>query len=225
MLEAVIFDMDGVIIDSEDSFFQAKDTLLKEVGISVDSSYHHQFIGTTAEYTWTKMKEELAIPLSVEVCIKRMEDIRKNILKRDGLRPIPGVVDLILHLHEQGVPLAIASSSPLEDIYYTVETFHLKNSFQALVTGQDCENSKPFPDVFLKAANELGVQSANCLVIEDSKNGTLAAKAAGMLCIGYSNPEFKNMDLSKADKIVEYFEDLNIDICKKMFSESATVSD
>ncbi|WHY86543.1 HAD family phosphatase [Neobacillus novalis] len=217
MLEAVIFDMDGVIIDSEDSFFQAKDTLLNELGISVDSSYHHQFMGTTAEYTWTKMKEELAISLSVEECIKRMEAIRKDIIKRDGLRPIPGVLDLIMHLHKQGVPLAIASSSPLEDIYYTVEIFQLNNTFQVLVTGQDCENSKPFPDVFLKAAKELDVKPANCLVIEDSQNGTLAAKAAGMTCIGYNNPEFNNMDLSKADKIVEYFKDINIDICKEMF--------
>jgi len=216
MLEAIIFDMDGVILDSEYGFVNSKQQVLQELGVNIDKTYHYKFFGTTFEYVWTEMKKEFNLPISVEEGIERGEKIRKEIKERDGLKTIPGVLDLIKHFHESGVKLAIASSSPMEDIIETVETFNIKDCFEVLVTGRDCENSKPFPDVFLKAAEELKVDPKNCIVIEDSKNGTIAAKAAGMVCIGYNNPEFNCIDLSKADKVIEYFKDIDINICKNI---------
>lgn len=218
MLEAIIFDMDGVIIDSEYGFINSKHQVLKELGINVEKDYHYKFFGTSFEYMWEEMKKELKFSASVQDCIVRMETLRKEIKDRDGLKAIEGVLNFINHIHENGIKLAIASSSSMDDILETVETFNLKDKFEVLVTGRDCKNSKPFPDVFLKAAKELNINIDNCLVIEDSKNGVKAAKAAKMKCIGYNNPEFINfVDLREADKIIQYFEELNIDICKAMF--------
>lgn len=216
MLEAVIFDMDGVIVDSESGFFRSKLQLLTELGITIDIGYHYADMGTTSVFTWTKMKEEFNLPLSVDELIRRANEIRAGIIAREGLQPLPGVLDLIRHLHENGVKLAIASSSSVPEILQTTATVNCQDYFQAVVSGCDCQNSKPFPDVFLKAAEQLGVQPDGCLVIEDSRNGSLAAKAAQMTCIGFANPAYPSQDLSTANLIVSDFAHLTIDICRQL---------
>ena len=216
MLQAIIFDMDGVIVDSEDSFLRSKQQLLQELGINVEMSYHYQFFGTTSDSTWTKIKSEFNLPLSVETYIQRATEIREAIVQAEGIHPIPGVLDLIQHFHQNGVKLAVASSSPMQDISTVMDTFGIRDCFQTLVSATACQNSKPFPDVFLLAAEQLGVEPKDCLVIEDSRNGTIAAKAANMTCIGYRNPNFVCQDLDHADLVVDNFKDLNIDQCRQL---------
>jgi HAD superfamily hydrolase (TIGR01509 family) len=207
MLKAIIFDMDGVIVDSEDSFLRSKQQLLQELGISVNMSYHYQFFGSTSVSTWTKIKNEFNLPLSVETYIQRANEIRENIVKAEGIHPIPGVLDLIKYFQQSGVKLAVASSSPMQDITTVMDTLGIRDCFQTLVSAGACQNSKPFPDVFLLAAEKLGVAPKDCLVIEDSRN---------MTCVGYRNPNFVCQDLDHADLVVEYFSNLNIDQCRQL---------
>ena len=204
MLEAVIFDMDGVIIDSEDSFLRSKQQLLRELGVEVDVSYHFAFFGTTSVYTWTTLKATFSLAPSVEQLIERANTLR--------------VLDLIRHLHDSGIRLAVASSSPMTDILHTVSSFQVKDCFATFASGGECQNGKPFPDVFLLAAERLGVEPSTCLVIEDSRNGLLAAKAAGMTCIAFANPDYVAQDLKEADRVVTAFAGMTVSDCRQLMA-------
>lgn len=216
-MKALIFDMDGVIVDSEPIWIASKQKMLQELGVNVADTYHHQLFGTTLEFMWTRMQREFNLPLSVDACMTRGEEIRKEMLAKEPIKAIPGAVSLIERLSQAGIPLAIASSSSNADIEKAVSALGIKEHFQALVSGEDCQRSKPFPDVFLKAAKALDVEPESCLVIEDSVSGVKAAKAAEMICLGFENPAFTKQDLSQADGIIINFETVTIESCNSYF--------
>lgn len=116
---------------------------------------------------------------------------------------------MIKNLYEHGFKLAIASSSPIDVIEVVVQALDIKKYFHTLVTGDYIVNSKPEPDIFIYAANKLQVSPEECFVVEDSHNGVLAAKIAGMKCIGYINKNSGSQDLTAADIIIENFSDLD----------------
>lgn len=219
-MDAIIFDMGGVIVDSEPIWIASKHKMLKEQGVDVPISYHYQFFGTTLNDMWIRMKEEFDLPLSVAQCIERGEKIRHEMMDKEAIKSIPGVIDLIIRLSESGVPLAIASSSSKKNINQVVDTFNIKSYFKVIVSGEDCVHSKPFPDVFLKAASELDVDPQRCLVIEDASNGVKAAKAAKMTCIGFQNPNFSIQNLEESDYIISNFDDLTLNLCENIFEST-----
>lgn len=221
MLQAVIFDMDGVIVDSEEGFIDAKQIFLHEKGIEIDASYHHAFFGTTADYTWKKVKEDLNLTAPVDECISRVNEIRHELIEMRGLDPIPGAVELIRALYAEGIPLAVASSSPMSEIMKIVDLFEIRDCFQAFASGCDCVHSKPFPDVFLLAAKKLNVEPGNCVVIEDSANGVAAAKAANMACVGFRNPKYLPQKINQADQIVDRLDLLTLSSFEKLVSDFA----
>lgn len=206
MITAVIFDMDGVIADSEYFNVEAKHVILQNAGIKVDWHYHDKFLGTTHEYMWTEMKKEFnqlkhEVPYYIDLWVKT----RKELIKEEGLKPMPGVVELIHGLKEKNLKLAVASSSLKEDIMENMNTFGITDCFDAFVSGSECENGKPDPEIFLKAAKILGKDPGECIVVEDSQAGVQAAKAAGMKCIGYAPEDATKQDLSLADRVIHSF--------------------
>jgi len=209
MTTTVIFDMDGVIVDSEYTFLESKTAMLHSEGHLVDESYHYQFMGTTAEFMWEKMKEELQLQKSVSAYIEEMNRRRKALIKRDGVKAIPHVQTLIRQLAEANFQLGVASSSPKKEIEENLDQLQLRNYFTEIVSSEEVARSKPFPDVFLKAASLLGTNPQQCIVIEDTINGCKAAKAAGMYCIGFANPAFPVQGLP-ADQTIIDFRDLNV---------------
>lgn len=211
MKEAVIFDMDGVISDSEYVNVLAKHKLLKSLGIKVDWHYHDQFLGTTYEYMWGKMKEEFHLPEDVAYYVQAAEYKRDELILKEGLQPIPGAVELIQRIHKAGIPMAVASSSSKRNIISNLTMLGVFQYFQELVSGEECKNGKPDPEIFLKAASMLEKEPENCVVIEDSINGIRAGKTAGMKCIGFANPEAMELDLSQADLVVSDFNTLTIE--------------
>lgn len=216
MLEAVIFDMDGVLVDSEYTFLESKTEILKDAGFPKDISYQYQFMGTTFDYMWQTMKNELGLPLSVDDYIHDMEERRRVMIDRDGRKEITGSPQLVRRLYDAGIPLAVASSSPKYEILEAMDSLGIKDCFQALVSGEEVEHSKPEPDVFLKAAEELGKTPKNCLVFEDTRNGSLAAQRAGMYVVGFSNPDYPAQDLSAANRIVTSYQDITANDLKKL---------
>lgn len=206
MITAVIFDMDGVIADSEYFNIKAKHIILQNAGIEVDWHYHDKFLGTTHEYMWTEMKKEFPqLKEEIRYYIDLWVKTRKELIKEEGLKPMPGVVDLIRGLKEKGLKLAVASSSLKKDIMDNMDTFGITDCFDAFVSGSECEHGKPDPEIFLKAAKAIGKDPKECTVVEDSTAGVAAAKAAEMRCIGYAPEDAIKQDIHLADQIVTEF--------------------
>lgn len=211
MIKTVIFDMDGVLVDSEYTFLETKTDMLKTAGFPKDVSYQYQFMGTTFEVMWTIMKEELGLPESTSFYINDMNERREVMIARDGIRAIKGAQDLVKRLFEAGFKLAVASSSPKYEIVRAMTELGLVDYFEVLVSGEEVAHSKPAPDVFLAAAERLGVSAQDAIIIEDTKNGSLAARRAGAYVIGFENPNYPAQDLSNADIIVTDYQELTIE--------------
>jgi HAD superfamily hydrolase (TIGR01509 family) len=154
---------------------------------------------------WTILKEKYGLPQSVEE-LKAIEKERKyKTLETDELMATPGMHLLLSQLKEERFALAIASSGARKNIDLILSRLNMQKYFDFIVSGEDVQRGKPAPDIFLRAAEKFARQPGDCVVIEDSTNGILGAKAAGMHCIAYSNPTSGNQDLTKADHIVSDF--------------------
>lgn len=208
--DAVIFDKDGVIADSEYCNVMAKHILLKRAGIEVDWHYHDQFLGTTHEYMWTVMKEEFHLPEEVGYYVKQWSEVRKELIEKEGMKAMPGSVELIRKLKADRIPMALASSSNVTDIEGDLAAIGITGVFDAVISGEHCRKGKPDPEIFLKAAAALEMAPEKCVVIEDSESGVQAAKAAGMGCIGYANPDAIKQDLHMADEVITDFAQLSV---------------
>ena len=162
-LEAVIFDMDGVIADSEYLNVKAKHIQLQMAGVNVEWHYHDKFLGTTHEFMWTEMKKEFGLKEEVPYYIDQWVEVRKKLVEEEGLKPMPGVVDLIHGLKENGFKLAVASSSLKEDIMKNMDLFGITDYFDAFISGSECENGKPDPEVYVAEGGWKARQGGNGL--------------------------------------------------------------
>lgn len=202
-MKAVIFDMDGVIIDSEPIHFEVDMQTMKDLGCNISAKELEKYVGTTNEYMFADIKKNYNISKSIEEIINyKVEKTKQKIIQSD-LEPIEGIKELLSELKNKNIPTAIASSSPRRFIDVVVSKFKLQDYFKFIVSGEEVANGKPAPDVYIETAKKLGILPRDCTVIEDSKNGVLAAKAAGMRCIGFQNVNSGNQDLSMADNIVK----------------------
>ncbi|MGH4139365.1 HAD family hydrolase [Clostridium sp.] len=211
MLKAVIFDMDGVIIDSEPTHIKLENETYKKLGIEITEDEHHSFVGATSNYMWEALKNKYKLNQTIEELTQYDRNKYFKHLNSDEceILLIDGVKDLIEELHGNGVKLAIASSSPLNVIDAIAKKFHIEEYFEAFVTGDDVKRSKPEPDIFIFAAKKLGVSAENCIVIEDSHNGVLAARKAGMKCVGINSDPEGRQDISTADLVINNFKEIN----------------
>lgn len=211
MIKAVIFDMDGVIIDSEPFHYKVfKAYTNSKFGLTISDEEYNTFIGATNYHMFSTLKEKYAIEGELSTLIEGYEaKFVEFLLTSKAVRPIHGVDILVKNLHQNNIRLALASSSPQNVIDIVLEMFDMNRFFDVKVSGQDVENSKPAPDIFLRAADLLNLSPEQCLVFEDSKNGILAAKAAGMKCIAFYNPNSGNQDLSRADRVIESFAEVD----------------
>ncbi len=209
-MKAVIFDMDGVIIDSEPMYNKIHAEMLRDFGITKFLDKPEDYTGMTSAAVFLATKKLYQLKQSVaELAAYQRATILQEINKLHD-EPIDGIRELLIALKAQKIKTAIASSSERTFINAVVDKFGLHAYFDVIVSGDDIKYSKPAPDIFLKAAKHLAVSPVDCLVIEDSKNGTIAAKAANMRCIGFANPNSGNQDLSHADKIVNYISEIDL---------------
>ena len=220
MLKAIIFDMDGVLIDSEPIHFETDVNVLKKYNVNLEFDFYKQFIGTTMRNIWERIKEEYSLPVSVDELIELSEIEKKKIIEEYGYREIKGVANLVKNISENGYLLAVASSSPYDYIQTVTKAINVNKYFKEILSGENFKRTKPAPDIFLETANRLGVEPCECLVIEDSKNGVKAAKAAGMVCLGFVNPNSGDQDLSLADYLCEGFEEIDSNFLEKVYCHS-----
>lgn len=209
-MRAVIFDMDGVIIDSEPIHFEVDMQTMRDLGFDISSEELEKYVGTTNEYMFSDLKNKYNIKQSIEEIINYKVELTKKKVIQSDLEPIEGIKELLVDLKNKNISTAIASSSPRNFIDVVVSKFNLQDYFNFIVSGEEVHNGKPAPDIYIETAKKLGLPPEKCTVIEDSRNGVLAAKAAGMKCIGFQNVNSGNQDLSKADNIVKSITEIKI---------------
>ncbi|MGI9060046.1 MAG: HAD family hydrolase [Ktedonobacteraceae bacterium] len=180
-IQAVIWDMDGVIIDSAEEHRLAWQRLAREEGVP--------FTDTDFWATFGKRNDDIfAIqwgtlpPQQVKLLADRKENYFRELIRKTAA-PLPGSIELMRSLHEAGFRQALASSAPIENIQLISDALGLERYLTALVSGETVPHGKPAPDIFLKAAQALAIEPPYCLVIEDAVAGVQAAHAAGMRCI------------------------------------------
>lgn len=209
MLNAVIFDMDGVIIDSEPLHRIAYYDMFNEFGIDVDKELYESFTGKSTLNVCKQLCNHFNLNITPETLVTAKRKYYKAIFKTDvNLELIEGVLDLIKNYYNNGITLVLGSSASMHSINMIFERFNLNQYFKAKLSGADLKQSKPHPEIFKKAVLASGYKTNECLVIEDSTNGIKAAKSAGVYCIGYDSFHSKNQDYSMADKVISNFADI-----------------
>jgi len=180
-IEAVIWDLDGVIIDSAEEHRKAWQRLAREEGIRMTDEDFWATFGKRNDDIFKVIWGDLP-PEKVKELADRKEAYFREYI-RETAAPLPGAMELMRGLYEAGFAQALASSTPIENIDLISEVLGLKRYLTVLVSGETVTRGKPAPDIFLKAASELGVSAGRCVVIEDAVAGVQAAHAAGMRCI------------------------------------------
>ena len=211
----VIFDMDGVLVDSYAAHLESWQRLADELGAAISEG---QFAATFGRTSREIIRELFAVTESEAVA---RYDARKEALYRDIIRGrIPvmaGAIGLVTALHTAGFRLAVGSSGPPENIVLVCEDCGLDSMLAGRVSGVDVTRGKPDPEVFLLAAERIGVVPANCVVLEDAPAGVEAAVRAGMRCIalaGTVGPE----RLGQADLVVERLDEIDAAVVRKLFA-------
>ncbi len=211
-ISTVIFDMDGVIIDSEPIHLEIVQEMTGDLGLTIADAELQSYVGSSTLEMWADIVQRYHVNrLPEKLTDTTKMRIKKHYRSIKVLPAVPGVRELIKELHQSGKKLALASSSSMEQIEIVLQKLNLKSYFPDKVSGADLPKSKPDPMIFRKAADLTDSNPVQCLVIEDSYNGVTAAKAAGMTCIGFKNEHSGNQDLSKADLVIDDFKSFDIE--------------
>lgn len=203
---AVIFDVDGVLIDSYQPHYQSWVQLFLELGVEFTEQQFRATFGRTNRDIFTEL-----FPGEMSEGEMRARGERKEVLYREiissKLTPMPGAVELVQALDDEGFALGVGSSGPPENIALTLEKLELTGLISAAVTGADVERGKPDPQVFLMCAERLERDPALCAVVEDAPQGVEAANRAGMTSIGLTSTQ-ELPDLAMANLVVQRLDEL-----------------
>ncbi len=210
---AIIFDMDGVLVDSEPLFLNAINRLLVQEGVDPVSEAENQefLIGTTIQETWRQLKLRRPLPLPAETYMQRYDVIVREVMMQE-LAPQPGVRALIAACRQRGLPVAVASSSRHIWVDLKLAAIGLTGAFDLVLGGDDVTHGKPEPDIYLQAAAGLGLPPEQCIAIEDSPIGIAAAVAAGTCTIAVRTDYTRHLDVSQAHAILETLEDFDLSL-------------
>ncbi|MGQ7869558.1 HAD family hydrolase [Sunxiuqinia sp. sy24] len=199
-IKAVIFDMDGVLVDSEAHHVRIERQLFDRFELAISPEEHVNYMGTAMDVMWATIIRNKGLKLSLDKIVEATyAESRDYFSQLKEIPPFPGLLSVLVKLQEKQVPVAVASSSSAAVIEVIMEKSGLKRYFKQVVSSELVGKSKPAPDVFLHAASLLRVDPDACLVIEDSTNGIKAAKAANMSCIAYRSESSNGQDQSLAD--------------------------
>lgn len=210
MIKCVIFDMDGVVVNTEPLAHAAGTEVYKSLGITVPDDVYASFTGNSDKNIIAKLKNLFDIKLTHDELLDAFNTRYFKVFEESAdLDLMPGVKQLIQELHSKRMKLILASSSTKKKIEAVFTRFGLHQYFDAIVSGEDFEESKPNPAIFVEAVRLSGFSKDECIVIEDSTNGIRAAKGAGIYCIGYVSGEGFPQDTSEADKIITDFSELD----------------
>lgn len=210
MIRAIIFDMDGVISDTQILYSEVESQVLKRYGVTISPK---EITKNYAGVSYSRMLPELfarfAVTANVDVIAQELHDAFDSRSADDEIIPVEGALELIDLLEKQGMILAIASGSRLSFIDHVLTRLGLKDKFRTVTSGYEVVQGKPEPDIFLLAAQRLGVIPEDCVVVEDGVSGMIGAKKAGMKCIGLVKQ--KDKSLYPADWLVTSLREVTLE--------------
>ena len=200
--QAVIFDCDGVLVDSEQLGLRSLQHALREAGIERSLVSLARFSGRSHKETLAQLETESGVPLLSAGIPDRMDELYMGFVAAEGLRSCPGVCQLLSRLSDCRIPFTLASSGPRRKVTFSLRSAGLLAYFPRFICGDDVVRAKPAPDLYLEAAGSIGVDPKCCLAIEDAPNGIKSARAAGMQVVAVAT-SFDWSTLTEADLIVE----------------------
>ena len=193
-LKAVLFDMDGVIVDTEPLHKQAYFLMFKKVGIEVSEELYNAYTGQSTIEICKDLVNRFNLSLAATELVAYKRAFFKELFFSDtnDLQLLDGVLDLIKDYYNNGITLVLASSASMVTINNVFDKFDLNKYFKGKISGADLKASKPHPEIFIKAAKIAGFYKKECLVIEDSVSGVKAAKSGGFDVFGYIEHDYNN---------------------------------
>ena len=217
--EAVIFDMDGVLIDSEPIHIGIEKQLFDKLGIDVSATVHRSYMGASNEFMYSDLRSRFKLSESVSELIESDELFRSDYFHRlDTIPANDGLISLLGQIKTAGLKLAVATSSSPEIANLLLNKCGIASFFDAIVTTSEAGKSKPSPDVYLLAAQRIGVLPEDCIVFEDSPNGLSAAKSAGMFCVVIQSDNEIIKELSGADYLIQSFTEITLTRLTDLFA-------
>jgi HAD superfamily hydrolase (TIGR01509 family) len=221
---AAIFDMDGVLVDSNPFHIQKWIEFLNQRGIAFNrQDLSTQVIGQRND---TALRFFFGAQLSQEELLCLSEELEQEFRTafRPHARPLPGLEALIHELHRAGVPMAVASSAMAKNIEFVVDALGLRRSFRCLVSGDEVFRPKPDPEIYFKTAEKMGLDPAACVAFEDSFVGIESARRAGMKCVGVASTFPLEQLKTRADLAVRSFEEITLAKLRRLFARRRDAS-
>jgi len=210
--------MDGVIADTALYHLKAWQEVFRERGINfTGEDFRHTFGQRNDTIIKSALGEEISRHEMDAIANKKEESFRRRIKKK--LKPLPGVIELMASLKKRRFQMALASSAPIENIQLVIKNLGINDYFQSIICDRDVTEGKPSPQVFLLAAERLGVEPGDCIVIEDAVAGVTAAKSAGMYCLALASTHPRH-SLMEADLVVDTLEAVSANDGEGLFSMS-----
>jgi HAD superfamily hydrolase (TIGR01509 family) len=221
--KGIIFDMDGVLVDSNPFHLEKWAALLTAHGVEFDpAKLPEQILGQRND---TALRFFFGDKLSQEGRARLIEELEEKFRRafRPHARPLPGLEPLIVECHRAGIPMAVASSAMAKNVEFVVEALGFRGYFKVLVNGDEVSRPKPDPEIYLKAARQLDAEPRFSVAFEDSYVGIEAAKRAGMKCIGIASsfPAEELRSRTQADLVVQSFNDLSLPALCALFRGTA----
>jgi len=205
IIDAILFDMDGVLVDSIPVHIDAWNQVIKDLGFpSIQSQFFSDLLGKTNRDMLIAYSQVHQVFLN-EIQFEETLDTKEAVFRKkigEEAKTTPGIFDWLNFLHQNDIPCSVASSSTMENITYVLQSLNIADYFTTIISGANLSASKPDPRIFLSAAASLNVAAANCLVIEDAPVGIQAAKSANMICCAITT-SYEKKYLEEADLIVE----------------------
>ena len=219
MIKAVIFDMDGVIVNSEPLHKKAYYNMFKDFKLDVSESLYESFTGKSTYSICEQLCLKFNLSITPYELVNSKRKHFKYIFENDkSFKMIDGAFELIKDYYKNNLKLVLASSASMLTINKVFEKFDLDKFFVAKISGADLKQSKPNPEIFLKAAKISGHNRKDCIVIEDSTNGIIAANSAGIFCVGYKSKNSINQNYSLADLVISNFNQICFKEISKKFN-------
>jgi HAD superfamily hydrolase (TIGR01509 family) len=208
---AVIFDLDGVLWDGEPLYHEAFNVVLKPYGVTVTDEDYVKIIGTSVEAAWDWVVKRYEISEPPAAFLRRYDAAVLELLAKP-VRPLPGVAELLKELRGRGVPIGLASASLRQWVDATIDGLGLNGAFDTTVSASEVQHAKPAPDLYLAAAERIGVPARDCLAVEDTGAGVASARAAGMFAVQVRASSTALPPLAEADLVIDDYSQFDLSL-------------